>query len=172
MSSVDPKLCVTDEDCNDDAVGFDPVYWLTLDTPSEKQKAGYKKATITKWRNRRMRGNTAEEIVEKELSDNGISFAHTMILDETKKRHIFNLGSVKNLLEGHKRKNETVAILAELVVGLPDLICLDKKNKIYFIEIKSNKSEVKPEQKQAIDQLRDYDFKVIVRRIKVGLLQK
>jgi len=145
----------------------DPDYY---EKSSEAQKAGYKKAASTRWRNRRMRGNAAEEIVDKELSDKGISFARTMIFDETKKKHVLNLNDIKKLIKEHKRKNEVMMILNELRVGLPDRICLDK-NKIYFIEIKSNKSEVKPEQKLAIDQLRNYGFKVIVRRIKVDLSQ-
>lgn len=125
-----------------------------------------KKGCRTMWSNQDIKGKIAEEWMRNKLRDEGFKVAETMRYDSDKEISILNVEGVEKLLSEYSDKKKIIEILKEVNSGLPDLICL-KNNKVSFVEVKSNVSQIKPHQMNAINKLKEMSFTVSVRRVKV-----
>lgn len=81
----------------------------------------------------------------------------------------FNHRGVTDLLKDYSGNTEEfLKMLEQNFVGLPDFICL-KDNKITFVEVKSERSELADSQKKTFQGLKERGFEVQVRRVKISL---
>jgi hypothetical protein len=74
---------------------------------------------------------------------------------------------VNQLLASVGEKNKIIDIIKNNLTGIPDLICL-KDNKISFVEVKSNSSPLKKEQKKVIQILQNNGYPTKIMRFFVN----
>ena len=111
-------------------------------------------------------GYVGEEYILRKLRNEGFVVTRTQITYG--QENIFNSNEVKYLLMCYSKGKRLFNFLEKNSIGLPDFICLNlKNNEVFFVEVKSNGSELRPTQKKVCELLKSMGYKVDIRRPKI-----
>lgn len=124
------------------------------------------KGRRTQWNNRKIYGIIGEMWYANELRNKGYKVRVMMYYSFDSGKMVFNEESIKELLTDYKNKNKLFKILDKFSSGFPDLICL-KDDKVSFIEVKTNNSQLNQNQEEVIKALKKAKYSVKVIRLKV-----
>lgn len=112
-------------------------------------------------------GDIAENLVKAELEAAGFKVWRPTSFDFCFNEHMFGSKDSKNYISKQAIIDAIQSINPNLLVGmaagLPDFVCL-KDGKFSFVEVKANKSHLKPRQIETIKKLKEKGYEVIVRR--------
>jgi hypothetical protein len=126
----------------------------------------------------RLQGELAEEYVRLELCKNGDTCCKITQRGFNRKYKKYFVFPNKEELEifiwkrfnGEKEYKQKVVDLIKSPIGLPDFICLSSnKKEIYFVEVKSNNSELTEKQEIVFKKLVDNGFRVEVMSLDLEL---
>jgi len=112
-------------------------------------------------------GYIGEEYILRRLRNEGFLVARTQNIEE----NTFNSEELKWLLGLYSKGGKLFNFLEKIPFGLPDFICL-KDNEVSFVEVKSNRAELRERQKEVIELLKSKGYKVDIRRPEVYLFLK
>lgn len=114
---------------------------------------------------------TAEKIVLTDYAMDNIKLIRIMVAKEGNE---LNILGIRNFLKGYEKIEDLLLILEEINSQdkpLPDFICLDCSDKVFFVEVKnwSNKVTLSAiDEKEAIKTLADKGYMCIIRNVQIS----
>lgn len=97
----------------------------------------------------------------------GYNLIRVTKFDSEIEREVLDISGLERKLGDVSKRKKVISTLKSIPSGHPDFLCI-KEKKILFVEVKTNKSEVRENQKEAHDFLRNKGFDVQVIRFEVG----